>query len=470
MTATNSIPFLHQKLEAIRPLLSLQPPSSLNPSGGGGRPGSTSTTNPPLSSRPASYSSNTKTTEDLLISILLTLVANQQALLVCTKPDLVKELKKRVEQFLSTLFHFTVIQVTVDHTTSPSDLAASLFYKPATPVFNGGGSESSTVEMGHNNRRRARGLSQISRAESEEEREFLRSSKSSMHVRQQSTKSDNPPNLDYSDLSPLSLFVPSHRGVAAAAARTHSHNRNVASTGNGSRPVLFPFMMGGENAMGSSVSLAAMKVVPNVVVLEGLHLASPEVQATLVEVLSRRQVADKQTLYPCPAPFLIIGVMSTVHPRTPISSRLLDQFFLCHTTSGPLHRPNISHPTRNPLIRYQEIEHLMNIVSTTPIHAHVSFYLRDIILALRNHPLIRSGVSVPASRDLHLAARALGVLSGYTVITPDHIALMADKIIGHRLTLSHQSPYIPPDTRSRFKRLTGEDVVVDVVGSLPIPV
>ncbi|TPX61698.1 hypothetical protein PhCBS80983_g00939 [Powellomyces hirtus] len=392
-------------------------------------------------------------TEELLVSILIALIAGQRAILVSIKHDLARELRKTLEQLLSYIFNFTVTHVQVDRpdrTITHAEFLSALVHRvrgmdhgaASTPVSN------TSRRKGH-----------LSRGESEEDRDVMKSSLSGSHIRQGSMRSE--PASDSGDSPAQSAFALAYRSH-----RGHNHSRTAATMG--SRPLLFSVpISSGDTPPESHFSLTGAKQLPNIIIVEGLDCASGAVHGALMEVLERGQVTDRSTVYPCPAPFLVIGLISASSTRPTMPPQLLNRFFLCHSLSAPLHRCVITFPAKVPLIPFEDIAQLASSIADIHMEADVFGYLKNLITALRNHPSVSTGVSPKCGTDLAHGARILALLSGTPGVTPDHVSMMMDKVVAHRIVpISHA----PPDARQRSRGIGGIEIVLDVVGSMPVPV
>ncbi|ANB13943.1 Uncharacterized protein YKL098W [Sugiyamaella lignohabitans] len=69
------------------------------------------------------------------------------------------------------------------------------------------------------------------------------------------------------------------------------------------------------------------------------------------------------------------------------------------------------------------------------IAANIQRYMQDIVVALRTHRLVRSGVSPQAVKDFHYLVRALSVLHDYEFVTPSIVSISARKLFPLRIQL-----------------------------------
>ncbi|KAJ3184803.1 MoxR-like ATPase [Gaertneriomyces sp. JEL0708] len=458
--------FLHKNLDLLRPLLATA--STAIPSRGPPSTGYLTVTDP----------GSFVETEELFTSILITLAAGHQALLVSCSSDTIKDLRNALEQLLLLAFGFAVTSVHLAHPTSSSEFLSSIFHCTKAPDFyhaNHSTSGSTTslprrrpgapskTEVDENDSSHARQSSGHHRYASDR----AEGGSSARSISAASAKYVPSPSTSEGELLPLPIGLPLrlHRD------RGHSHSRTAATVG--SRPVMFAQQsVIGDSASASSISsLLASKYLPNVILVEGLMDANAAVHKFLLEMLDKRQVIDKGTVYPLPTIFLVVSISRASHHDCNLPLSLLDRFFLCHHIATPVvNIGNNNVPVKEALIEANEIAILSSGIENIMVHADVARYSRDLMMAIRNHPLTATGVSPRSGADLVLAAQALALLSNSCAVTPDHIALMADKIIGHRLIIATQSPYVSTRTRRKLHGVRGIDVVLDVLHALPVPV
>ncbi|KAI8589315.1 hypothetical protein BDZ88DRAFT_149889 [Geranomyces variabilis] len=395
-------------------------------------------------------STSAQATEELLISILIALVAGQRAMLISIKPELSRELRRTLAQLLSYIFNFTVTHVQVDRPDRPithSEFLSSLLHR-----MRGADHVSVGTPVSGSNASRRRG--NLSHEQSEDDP--MKHSLSSSHIRQTSVRSDS---ISDSGESPgVSAFALAYRSQ-----RKHNHTRVAATTG--SRPVLFT----NDTPPESNYSLMA-KQLPNIVIVEGMDFASGAVHAALMDVIERGQVTDRGSVYPCPTPFLVIGLVSAANGKPTMPPQLLDRFFLCHTLSAFPQRCVVTYPAQIPLVPYEDVAQMAAVLDKVHLDPDVFYYSRNLITALRNHPSVSTGVSPRSGTDLVQAARILALMSGTWAVTPDHVSMVIDKVVGHRLTAVQFSASTPQEPHSRSRGISGVDIIVDVVGSMPVPV
>jgi MoxR-like ATPase len=87
-------------------------------------------------------------------------------------------------------------------------------------------------------------------------------------------------------------------------------------------------------------------------------------------------------------------------------------------------------------------------------------YAVELVAATRIHPDLRLGASPRATLHLLRAAKASAALSGREYALPDDVQALAVAVLAHRLL---------PTAESQIGRRSTEDIVADIVASVPLP-
>jgi MoxR-like ATPase len=100
-------------------------------------------------------------------------------------------------------------------------------------------------------------------------------------------------------------------------------------------------------------------------------------------------------------------------------------------------------------------------VRTVRVEASVRDYVLAIVRATRAHTAVELGASPRGSLYLYRAAQALAAIRGRDFVLPDDVKYLTPCVLTHRLIISAQT---------RLRGRTAEQVVKDVVDSVPVPV
>jgi MoxR-like ATPase len=114
-----------------------------------------------------------------------------------------------------------------------------------------------------------------------------------------------------------------------------------------------------------------------------------------------------------------------------------------------------------PVLQASELLSLQEHVRTIRVEDSVREYLVKVTRATRGHPAVELGVSPRGSLALFKTSQALAALRGRDFVIPDDVKYLAPSVLTHRIL-------IHPQTRLRGR--TPEQVIAEIVDSVPVPV
>jgi MoxR-like ATPase len=91
----------------------------------------------------------------------------------------------------------------------------------------------------------------------------------------------------------------------------------------------------------------------------------------------------------------------------------------------------------------------------------VRHYITSLVRATRDHDAIDLGVSPRGTLALYRAAQAVATVRGRAYVTPDDVKLLAEPVLAHRVI---------PSTDARLRGRRAEDIVAEILRSVPVPV
>jgi len=95
------------------------------------------------------------------------------------------------------------------------------------------------------------------------------------------------------------------------------------------------------------------------------------------------------------------------------------------------------------------------------VEASVHNYIVQVIRTTREHPEVDLGASPRATMALYRTSQAWAAIQGRDFVLPDDVKRLAPYVITHRIMLS-------PQMRLRGRK--PEEIVADIVGTVPVPV
>ncbi len=214
-------------------------------------------------------------------------------------------------------------------------------------------------------------------------------------------------------------------------------------------------------------------ILSQVVLADEINRATPRTQSALLEAMQERQItADGETRL-LPRPFLIMATQNPVELEGtfPLPEAQLDRFLLRINLGYPdeaeenaiLQRFRTDDPllSLGPVTDSAAINALIVQVRSVRVEESVQNYIVRVARQTRAHADIALGASPRATMALYRTAQAWAAIHGEAFVTPDHVKFLAPYVLTHRMMISPQM---------RLRGRTPEEVLADVVESVPVPV
>ena len=214
-------------------------------------------------------------------------------------------------------------------------------------------------------------------------------------------------------------------------------------------------------------------IIAQVVLADEINRATPRTQSALLEAMGERQVTVDNTTILLPAPFLVIATQNPVELEGtfPLPEAQLDRFMLRIKLGYPEESEEgdmlVRFQTADPLASLQAVASSQEIIDNQAIVREVYVdpvlrnYLVQIVQATRTHPDVELGASPRASLGLYRCSQAMAAIQGREYVSPDDIKLLSPYTLAHRMILKSQA---------RLRERTTEDVVLQILGQIPVPV
>jgi MoxR-like ATPase len=214
-------------------------------------------------------------------------------------------------------------------------------------------------------------------------------------------------------------------------------------------------------------------IFANVVLADEINRATPKTQSSLLECMEEFQVSVDGVTYELPAPFFVIATQNNIeHQGTyPLPEAQLDRFVMRVGMGYPSKADEVAildhqehgHPihSAHAVVSGEEVMEMKAAVQGVRAGAAVREYIVEIVDATRHHPMLLLGASPRAALDLLHSSQALAALRGRTYVLPDEPKDLAVAVLAHRLILRPEA---------RLRQFTGEQVVQELLDSVPIPV
>jgi len=220
------------------------------------------------------------------------------------------------------------------------------------------------------------------------------------------------------------------------------------------------------------VSFRAGPVFANVVLADEINRAAAKTQSALLEVMEERTVTVDGVAHAVPDPFLVVATQNPIDLdgtyRLPEAQ--LDRFMVRTSIGYPdagfeldVLRPGSTAgrvgqvPTvTSPGIVAQYARLLSGLHVAEPILRYVS----DLGAATRESEKLRLGASTRGLRALVRCVQVWAAAQGRHFVVPGDVQRLAGPVLAHRLVLTREA---------LLAGVTTEDVVAEVVDSVPVP-
>jgi MoxR-like ATPase len=214
-------------------------------------------------------------------------------------------------------------------------------------------------------------------------------------------------------------------------------------------------------------------IMSQVVLADEINRATPRTQSALLEAMQERQITVDVETMPLPRPFLVLATQNPIELEGtfPLPEAQVDRFLLKIALGYPseedentiLLRYEQHDPLESlqPVVQAAELIALQAQVRSVLVEDSVRHYIVRVVRATREHDAVELGVSPRGTLALYKCAQALAALRGRAFVLPDDVKTLAPAVLTHRIIIS-------PQTRLRGRR--PEDVVMEVVETVPVPV
>jgi MoxR-like ATPase len=214
-------------------------------------------------------------------------------------------------------------------------------------------------------------------------------------------------------------------------------------------------------------------VFTQLLLADEINRTPPKTQAALLEAMAEEQVTRDGETRPLPQPFVVLATDNPIEYEGTyaLPEAQLDRFLL-RVRLGYLSTADEQELLTRRLRRGSAVPKVDAIVDTDTVLAMresleqvevepvVLRYVVDLVEASRAHPQVTVGASPRGGLAVVALARGQAVLEGRGFVTPEDVKAVAGPALAHRLSLR-------PELWVR--RVTGDDIVAELLASVPAP-
>jgi MoxR-like ATPase len=214
-------------------------------------------------------------------------------------------------------------------------------------------------------------------------------------------------------------------------------------------------------------------IMAQIVLADEINRATPRTQSALLEAMQEHQITVDVETMPLPRPFLVLATQNPIELEGtfPLPEAQIDRFLLKiklgYPTEAEENQILLRFEWEDPLeelgavVSAEELLALQGASRQVRVEQSVREYIVQVVRATREHQAAELGVSPRGTLALYKTAQALAAIRGREFVIPDDVKHLAPHVLTHRIIIS-------PQTRLRGR--TPEEVVMEVVGSVPVPV
>ena len=212
-------------------------------------------------------------------------------------------------------------------------------------------------------------------------------------------------------------------------------------------------------------------VFTNILLADEINRASPRTQSSLLEAMSERQASIEGTTHALPAPFVVIATQNPIeyHGTYPLPEAQLDRFGMRINLGYPAPDHEVEvlfsqvhhHPLDDvqPIVDTATILALQDSARAVRVERSIARYVVGLADATRRHASLRMGCSPRGTLTLFRMTQARAFLEGRDYAVPEDVKAVAVPTLAHRLGL---------DTKAKYAGVLKEDIVRELLGSVPV--
>lgn len=213
-------------------------------------------------------------------------------------------------------------------------------------------------------------------------------------------------------------------------------------------------------------------VFANIVIADEINRASPKTQSALLEVMEERQVTADGTSRPVPRPFMVVGTQNPLdfQGTYPLPEVQLDRFAMKLSlgyTDRDAELEVISDRAGgdpvvglDPVVNDVQLQKIIRAIRDVTVGENLQRYVVNMVVATREHPDLRLGVSTRGTLLLLSVARAYAVGRGRNWVSPDDIKAVAVPVLAHRLSIAPEA---------ELDGVTSLDVLEQIIAATTVP-
>ena len=215
----------------------------------------------------------------------------------------------------------------------------------------------------------------------------------------------------------------------------------------------------------------------NILLVDEINRLPPKSQSAFIESMGERQATIDGMTIPIERPYIAIATQNPFEREGtfPLIEAQKDRFMFSNRSrflepeseleiirrehSGNLDW-NAYFASLSPALSGADLLRFISLCRTVHIEDDVLSYIRDLVIATRQHTDVQLGVSARASIALVRGSKALAAISDRSYVIPDDVKKLAPAAFEHRILLSREA---------EISGISPGQVVAELLGSIGVP-
>jgi MoxR-like ATPase len=218
-------------------------------------------------------------------------------------------------------------------------------------------------------------------------------------------------------------------------------------------------------------------IFTNFMFIDEINRLSPKTQSAFIEAMGERQVTIDGITLSIERPYFTVATQNPFEREGtfPLIEAQKDRFIFSHRSRflgseaelEIIHREHTGKldwseylGSLSPLLQKEDILRFIDQVKKVHIEEPVLAYIRDLVMATRNHSDIQVGVSARGSIALVRGSKALAAMGRRSFVIPDDVKKLAFPAFQHRFLLSREA---------EISGISPHQVVKEILDSVEVP-
>jgi MoxR-like ATPase len=209
------------------------------------------------------------------------------------------------------------------------------------------------------------------------------------------------------------------------------------------------------------------------VIIADFDYASIDVQTAIYEIIANKRAFYEGVDYVAPENLMVVGIISAANFASrsfQIIPKLLQTFFVSKTLSTKPTFFSLDTTTPPSFITRVDLEDARGEFSHIYISVEMEQYIRDLLVAVRTHPVLANGITPRLTKDFWLAAKGQAFLEGSEFVTPNHAVSISESLLSHKMVFRSELPMATDSLRAKTLQITPEEIVQFAISQISPPV